>query len=135
MFERLAESDFAYLTTTGRKTGRRHRIEIWFALRDGHVYLLSGGGDAADWVKNIRRDGRVRIQIGTRGVAARGRIISGTREDQLARELLDAKYMAWRPGKRLSSWARGARPVAIDLPATRSGSAGPARRTGRRRGC
>src|SRR5690348_7275971 len=64
MFERLADEDFAYLTTVGRKSGRRHRIEIWFALHDGRVYLLSGGGDAADWVKNIRAHGDVRIQIG-----------------------------------------------------------------------
>ena len=115
MFERLADEDFAYLTTVGRKTGRKHRIEIWFALHDGRVYLLSGGADAADWVKNIRADGDVRIQIGSRSVAARGRIIRRKHEDQLARELLDAKYMAWRPGKKLSSWARGATPVAIDL--------------------
>ena len=115
MFERLADEDFAYLTTVGRKSGRRHRIEIWFALHDGRVYLLSGGGDAADWVKNIRANSEVRIRIGSRSVAARARIITGKRDDQLARELLDAKYMAWRPGKKLSSWARGATPVAIDL--------------------
>lgn len=116
MFERLADLDFAYLTTTGRRSGRPHRIEIWFAFRDGRIYLLSGGGGAADWVKNIRADARIRIQVGSRGVAARGRIVTRKREDQLARELLDAKYMAWRPGKRLSSWARSALPVAIDLP-------------------
>ena len=115
MFERLADEDFAYLTTAGRKTGRPHRIEIWFALSDGRVYLLSGGGDGADWVKNIRKDRRVRVRVGSRSVAGRARIITAKREDQLARELLDAKYMAWRPGKKLSSWARGATPVAIEL--------------------
>ena len=116
MFERLSDLDFAYLTTTGRRSGRRHRIEIWFALHDRRVYLLSGGGDAADWVKNIRHDGRVRIQVGSRSVAARGHVVRRKSEDQLARELLDAKYMAWSPGKKLSSWARNATPVAIDLP-------------------
>jgi deazaflavin-dependent oxidoreductase (nitroreductase family) len=115
MFERLSGRDFAYLTTIGRKTGRRHRIEIWFALRGRRVYLLSGGGDSADWVQNIVWNGRVRIQIGSRSVAARGRIVKRAAEDRLARELLDAKYMDWRPTKRLSSWARNATPVAIDL--------------------
>ena len=39
MFERLADEDFAYLTTTGRRTGRDHTIEIWFGLGEGRVYL------------------------------------------------------------------------------------------------
>jgi deazaflavin-dependent oxidoreductase (nitroreductase family) len=116
VFERLAGEDFAYLTTIGRKTGRRHRIEIWFALRGRRIYLLSGGGDSADWVRNIIWNGRVRIQVGSRGVAARGRIVKRPAEDRLARELLDEKYMGWRPGKKLSSWARNALAVAIDLP-------------------
>jgi hypothetical protein len=29
--------------------------------------------------------------------------------------LLDEKYMGWKTGKGLSSWARNALPVAIDL--------------------
>jgi deazaflavin-dependent oxidoreductase (nitroreductase family) len=117
LFERLADEDFAYLTTIGRKSGRPHRIEIWFAVDGRHLYLLSGGGDSADWVKNIRRKGRVRIQVGSRAVGAKARIARVGGEDQRARELLDAKYMSWRPGKRLSSWARGSTAVAIDLPA------------------
>lgn len=115
MFERLADADFAYLTTTGRRSRRPHRIEIWFALRDGRLYLLSGGGDGADWVKNIRADGRVRIQVGSRSIAAHARIVRGATEDRRARELLDGKYMGWRPGRKLSSWARDALPVVIDL--------------------
>src|SRR5919201_1537525 len=114
VFERLADEDFACLTTTGRRTGSAHTIEIWFALRDGRVYLLSGGGDRADWVRNIRKNASVRIRIGTRGVAARARLLRyGTREDRTARELLDGKYQGWREGKRLSSWASTALPVAI----------------------
>ena len=116
MFERLAEEDVCYLTTTGRKSGRPHEIEIWFGIRDGTLYLLSGGGDGADWVKNIRERSAVRIRINSQATWARARILRpGTRQDLAARELLDAKYMAWRPGKKLSSWARGALPVAIDL--------------------
>lgn len=116
-FERLADESVCYLTTTGRVSGKAHTIEIWFALRDGVVYVLSGGGDGADWVKNIRKDPAVRLRIGTRTVAAKARILrAGTRLDTAAREMLDGKYMGWREGKRLSSWARGALPVAIALP-------------------
>lgn len=31
-FERLAAESVAYLTTTGRVSGKPHAIEIWFAL-------------------------------------------------------------------------------------------------------
>ena len=115
-FERLASEDFAYLTTTGRVSGQAHTIEIWFALDGGIMYMLSGGGDRADWVKNIRKTREVRVKVGSRTVAARGRLlVKETDEDLKARQLLDGKYMGWREGKKLSSWARGSRAVAIDL--------------------
>ena len=61
----------------------------------------------------------MRIQVGSRAVAARGRIVKQEAEDLIARRLLDAKYMDWTPGKKLSPWARGSVPVAIDLPRDR----------------
>jgi hypothetical protein len=37
----LATTEFCYLTTRGRHTGRQHRIEIWFVAHDEGAYLLS----------------------------------------------------------------------------------------------
>lgn len=117
MFERLAEEDVYYLTTTGRKSGRQHEIQIWFGLRDGTLYFLSGGDDGADWVKNIKHDPRVRVRINSRTAPLKARLLRpNSKEDLAARKLLDQKYMGWREGKKLSRWARGALPVAIDLP-------------------
>ncbi len=31
-----------------------HEIEIWFADDDDTLYMLSGGGDRSDWVRNLR---------------------------------------------------------------------------------
>lgn len=115
-FDRLADEPLACLTTVGRRTGKPHRIAIWFSLRSGTMYMLAGGGESADWVKNLRKDPQVRVRVGSRTVSARARVVApATDENRTARELLDGKYMGWRPGKRLSSWARGALPVAIDL--------------------
>jgi hypothetical protein len=47
-----------------------------------------------------------------RGVA---RVLEPGTEEQAARLLLASKYEDWEPGKTLSSWARGALPVAIEL--------------------
>ena len=116
MFERLADENMCYLTTTGRTTGGPHEIEIWFGIRERTLFILSGDGDAADWVKNIKKDPRVRLRISTQAAALKARLVRpGTPEDTAARELLDRKYMGWRQGKKLSGWARGALPVAIDL--------------------
>ena len=114
-FARLASEDFCYLTTVGRRSGTRHTIEIWFARENGTLYLLSGGGEAADWVRNLRKTPAVQVRIGSRTVAARTREVIAPKEDALARRLLDEKYMGWKTGKRLSAWARNALPVAIDL--------------------
>jgi deazaflavin-dependent oxidoreductase (nitroreductase family) len=117
VFERLANQDFAYLTTIGRRSGKKHTIEIWFGLHDGRVYLLSGGRDRADWVRNLKERPEVRVRIGTQTASGTARLLrAGTKEDELARELLDGKYQGWRDGKRLSGWARTALVVAIDLP-------------------
>jgi deazaflavin-dependent oxidoreductase (nitroreductase family) len=114
-FERLADEDFCYLTTVGRRTGKRHTIEIWFARDNGNLYLLSGGGESADWVRNLRKTPTVHVRIGSRTVAAKAREVTAPEEDALARRLLDEKYMGWKTGKRLSSWARNALPVKIEL--------------------
>jgi len=38
---------FFYLTTTGRKTGKPHKIEIWFVEHKSCYFLCSGGGTGA----------------------------------------------------------------------------------------
>ena len=42
-----ADLDYCYVTTTGRRSGNPHTIEIWFALHEGRVYLLSGGAEVS----------------------------------------------------------------------------------------
>ena len=89
--EGLADEDYCYLTTTGRVTGRAHEIEIWFALEGSTLYVLSGGGDRADWVKNIRNNPETTVRIGSSTFEGRGRFVDGA-EDELARTLLFEKY-------------------------------------------
>jgi alpha-L-arabinofuranosidase len=37
---RCGSESYLYLTTIGRRTGRPHRIEIWFSAHDNKLYLL-----------------------------------------------------------------------------------------------
>jgi deazaflavin-dependent oxidoreductase (nitroreductase family) len=109
---------FCYLTTAGRVSGRPHTIEIWFALRDRTLYLLSGGGDRSDWVRNLLRRPEVTVRLGRRDAAelpGRARVVEpGSDEDELARRLVVAKYQPTYGGD-LSGWRRSALPVAVDL--------------------
>jgi deazaflavin-dependent oxidoreductase (nitroreductase family) len=108
---------FCYITTTGRRTGRPHRIEIWFAAEPGGrtIYVLAGGRERADFVRNARADPRVTVRIGDREGAAAARVVEpGTPEDALARRLVLAKYQTAGQGD-LESWGRSALPVAFDL--------------------
>jgi deazaflavin-dependent oxidoreductase (nitroreductase family) len=111
----IGDLDFCYLTTTGRRSGLPRTIEIWFALEGDVLYMLSGGGDRSDWVKNVLADPKVRVRLGSRTRSGRARIVRDADEDGRARRLLAGKYQGWSEGKRLSGWARTALPVAVEL--------------------
>jgi deazaflavin-dependent oxidoreductase (nitroreductase family) len=111
----LSELDFCYVTTTGRSSGRPHTIEIWFALHDARVYVLSGGGDASDWVRNIRVNPTVGLRIGDRDMICRAYVVEGADEDALARRLLMEKYQPRYTGE-LGEWQETSLPVAFELP-------------------
>ena len=109
------EPPFCYITTTGRRTGRPHEIEIWFARAGDTLYVLAGGRERADWVRNIAADPAVRVRVGEAVHVGRARLVdAGTEEDALARRLLLERYQA--PGRHdLEQWGRTALPVAVDL--------------------
>jgi len=115
---------FCYLTTTGRVSRRPHTIEIWFALQDHTLYLLSGGGDRSDWVRNLLTRPEVTVRLGRRDAAAlagRARLVeAGSDEDELARRLVTGKYQPGYGGD-LSGWRRSSLPVAVDLEAAGGG--------------
>jgi deazaflavin-dependent oxidoreductase (nitroreductase family) len=112
----LAEDDFCYLTTTGRNSGRPHTIEIWFALEGQTLYLLSGGKDRSDWVKNVQRQPAVQVRIRERLFNGQARLVTDQQEDALARKIVFDKYTP-RDSDDLTDWARTSLPVAIDLAA------------------
>ncbi len=112
--DELAGEDYCYLTTTGRKTGRPHTIEIWFALSGSNLYMLSGGGDRSDWVRNIRRIPEATVRIGGSSFPVWGYMVEDAEEGELARRLLFDKYQP-RSAEDLTRWRRSALPVAMSL--------------------
>ncbi|MGE5596729.1 MAG: nitroreductase family deazaflavin-dependent oxidoreductase [Hyphomicrobiales bacterium] len=114
-FEQYANLDYCYLTTTGRVTGEPREIEIWFALRGTALYLMAGGRDSANWVRNIRKTPAVSVRLGEETFPGTGRVVEpDTDEDAMARELPVSKYQPRYSGD-LANWGKTALPVAIEL--------------------
>jgi deazaflavin-dependent oxidoreductase (nitroreductase family) len=90
---------FLYLTTTGRVTGQRREIEIWFAEHGGRFYLVAER-ESANWVRNIQAQPQVGVRVGDAGFGATARVVRDDREPQLVaavKALFDAKY-GWSDG-------------------------------------
>jgi deazaflavin-dependent oxidoreductase (nitroreductase family) len=104
---------YCYLTTVGRHSGRPHEIEIWFTLYDRSLFLISGGGPQADWVKNlgVSPTATVRVADVTWRVRARLNPSDGTARRAAAIGLAE-KY-AGEFGDPLV-WVDGAYLVALD---------------------
>jgi deazaflavin-dependent oxidoreductase (nitroreductase family) len=113
-----SDDDFCYLTTRGRITGDPHEIEIWFALDETTLFMLSGGGSASDWVQNLQAAPSVTVRVRDRTYDASARVLEpGTGEDARARQLVYEKYQPRYSGS-LDDWRERSLPVAIDLDAT-----------------
>ena len=111
----LGELDYCYLTTTGRRSGEPREIEIWFALRGSTLYLIAGGGERAQWVRNLRADPSVGVRLGECTLRGRARVVDDAAEEAVARPLVHGKY-ASGPGD-MARWRDHGVLVAIDVDA------------------
>ena len=115
LLSQLSKEDYCYLTTTGRKSGLPREIEIWFGINGNSLYLLSGGGDQSQWVKNLLANPNVTVRIAKHNFNGVARIVSEEKEETTARHMLAGKYQEWKEGKPLSDWGRTALVVGIEL--------------------
>jgi deazaflavin-dependent oxidoreductase (nitroreductase family) len=113
--ERIAGDSFCQLTTTGRKSGQPHVIQIWFAVSGRSVYLLSVYKDQAHWVRNLLKQPRVNVLISKRYFMGVGRLVTDPEEQRRARRLLATKYGDIEPDGTHGLWAREALPIAVDI--------------------
>lgn len=81
--EELGDKQVLYLTTIGRKTGRRFEIEIWFVVVVGCFYLLAEKGETANWVRNIRRYPEVSVRIEDWQISATARVLDREADREL----------------------------------------------------
>ena len=119
----MPADDYCYLTTTGRRSGTPHRIEIWYARspdRGDTLYLLAGGGRSSDWVQNLEADptaATVEVDGVTHPATARlldDDSVDTDEEEAEARRLVFDKYQS-RYGGDLTDWRERSLPVALTI--------------------
>lgn len=96
-------------------TGKPHEIEIWFGILENTVYLMSGGGEKSDWVKNLKKNPSVTVRIGEQTFNAAARIVNDEAEGMPVRNLLADKYNERESDGSLSEWARSALVVGLEI--------------------
>ena len=96
----MSKPQFLYLTTHGWKTGKQHRIEIWFVEYNERYYIVSERLYSAHWVQNIKRNSVVSFSINYKVFKGIARIVDHVKESALTAEvlkLMDIKYN-WSQG-------------------------------------
>jgi hypothetical protein len=102
------------ITTTGRTSGRPHRIEMWFHNLDGRLYLTGTPG-TRDWYANLQvhpaftfhLKGRVRADLPARATA----IVAPPQRRTILARLLDRLGRA----ADLDAWVRGSPLVEVEI--------------------
>ncbi len=101
--EPFKKEKLGHLTTIGRKTGRSHTVELWFALADGKIYL-SHEGAATDWMKNITNNSRVSIKVGSVHLEAEAAILDEGIAIKTGQRSLYEKYYGRATEATIEDW-------------------------------
>jgi deazaflavin-dependent oxidoreductase (nitroreductase family) len=99
------------LTTTGRRTGRAHKVTVWVATDGNRIYIRSGGGMERDWPQNLISLGEGTIHLGGEAIRVKPRHVTDPDEARKTSQLARDKY---------GSYVKPSRP---DQPLTKGESA------------
>ena len=95
---------YIYLTTKGRKSGKPHTVELWFALAGGKVYL-SHEGERTDWMKNALKNERVGVKIGSLAFEAGAAVApEGSESRESGKRALYEKYYGPTSKEKIDDW-------------------------------
>lgn len=102
----LDQFRIAALTTRGRRSGQPRFAALEYRQHGSKVYIISGWGERANWVQNVRHDPEVTLRRGARVERGRATIVTDRSETFRALSLFyhsnPAYYERWfkRMGQR-----------------------------------
>jgi deazaflavin-dependent oxidoreductase (nitroreductase family) len=73
-------SGWVLLTTTGRRTGLPRETLLPCARDDNHVYVISTYGWQSDWIRNLRKNPKVKVTCDGAVVSGNAKIVEDLTE-------------------------------------------------------
>ncbi len=117
------ETQFLYLTTTGRNSGLPREIEIWFVEADRSYYILAEKFHEANWVRNIAKESRVSVRVDGRSFEATAQPLDPEQDaaEYKMAQALERKKYGWGEGLPVritpqSASSKGASPTPTRTP-------------------
>ena len=80
----------------GWKTGKKHRIEIWYVKHNRKYYVISELGASAHWVRNISHIPNISFSVNGLNFVGHARIVNPMEETRLAAEVSELMNMKYK---------------------------------------
>ena len=102
--EDVKKVKYIHFTTRGRRTGKPHMVELWFALGGGKVFL-SHEGKQTDWIKNLEKDASISAEIGGFNFKGKAKVaVEGSSSRELGKKALYEKYYSKASQDVIDDW-------------------------------
>lgn len=112
----LAGARTLRLATTGRKSGVRRVVEVWFVVEDDTILLQAGAQGQKGWLANLRHEPRVEIELGGLHVTGTAEVLDPVEQERVA-GLFRRKYWMARLARWFGSAIGRGLPVRIRIAA------------------
>lgn len=102
------------ITTTGRKTGRPRRKEIWFHNIDGQLYITGTPG-SRDWYANLVANPRFTFHLKQTAQADLPARATPVRDREQRRHIISRIHQKIGGNRDLEAWVEGSALVEVEL--------------------
>lgn len=92
LWQAAAQEREVRLTTTGRRSGKPHRVTVWIATDGRRLFIRSGQGMKRDWPQNLVARGEATLELDGRQVKVKPRQITDHAEAREVSSLVREKY-------------------------------------------
>ncbi len=103
----LTEASTLQIIVLGRKTGRERKAPVWFAYKNGKVYLLAHR--EVQWWRNIQANPHIKLQLGEQMIEGSAKIVPEMQASVY--EMFREKY----GGNQIDHWYGSARSNRVPL--------------------